>query len=147
MTNTPNPEPFRAQLQLRWGDSDQLGHVNNVMYLEYAQEARLRYLYERMATVGGEFGPVVVRRIEISFDRSLQYSTDGIEVAVWPVRIGTSSFTLRHRIRDAAGIVYSTIDAVVVAVDLESETSRPLPEDVRAVIEADLVTDTAEVGV
>src|SRR5699024_50572 len=119
----------------------------NVMYLEYAQEARLRYLYERMATVGGEFGPVVVRRIEISFDRSLQYSTDGIEVAVWPVRIGTSSFTLRHRIRDAAGIVYSTIDAVVVAVDLESETSRPLPEDVRAVIEADLVTDTAEVGV
>jgi len=147
VTNMPNPEPFRAQLQLRWGDSDQLGHVNNVMYLEYAQEARLRYLYERMATVGGEFGPVVVRRIEISFDRSLQYSTDGIEVAVWPVRIGTSSFTLRHRIRDAAGIVYSTIDAVVVAVDLESETSRPLPEDVRAVIEADLVTDTAEVGV
>lgn len=146
MTNTANPEPFRARLQLRWGDSDQLGHINNVLYLEYAQEARLRYLYERMTTVAGEFGPVVVRRIEISFDRSLQYSAEGIEVDVWPVRIGTTSFSLRHRIRDAAGTVYSTVDAVVVAVDLESETSRPLPEDVRAVLAADLVADTADVG-
>lgn len=146
MTRAASPEPYRVRLQLRWGDSDQLGHINNVLYLEYAQEARLRYLYGRMSDVAGEFGPVVVRRIEISFDRSLQYSTDGIDIGVWPVRIGTSSFTLRHRICDTAGTVYSTVDAVVVAVDLESETSRPLPEDVREVLAADLVADTADLG-
>ncbi len=123
-------EPFRVRLQLRWGDSDQLGHINNVMYLEYAQEARLRFLHS-LGEHGRAMGPIVVRRADMSFDRSLQYTTEGIDVEVWVVKVGSSSFTLRHRISDPEGAVYSTVDTVVVAVDLDNGTSRPLPDGVR----------------
>ncbi|GAA4818877.1 acyl-CoA thioesterase [Tomitella cavernea] len=126
--------PYRVRLQLRWGDSDQLGHINNVMYLEYAQEARLRFLGEIGGTAAHSLGPIVVRRIEVDFERSLHYTAEGIDVEVWVVKVGTSSFTLRHRIRDPQGNVYSTVDAVAVAVDLEAETSRPIPDDVRAIL-------------
>ncbi|WP_182346774.1 acyl-CoA thioesterase [Tomitella gaofuii] len=127
-------DPYRVRLQLRWGDSDQLGHINNVMYLEYAQEARLRFLSEIGGTSTYSLGPIVVRRIEVDFERSLRYTAEGIDVDVWVLKVGTSSFTLRHRIRDPHGNVYSTVDAVAVAVDLETESSRPIPDDVRAIL-------------
>ncbi|QDQ98074.1 acyl-CoA thioesterase [Tomitella fengzijianii] len=127
-------EPFRVRLQLRWGDCDQLGHINNVMYLEYAQEARLRFLRELAGAAAHSIGAIVVRRVEIDFDRSLQYTAEGIDVQVWVLKVGTSSFTLRHRIFDPEGNVYSTVDAIAVAVDLESGTSRPIPDDVRRIL-------------
>ena len=34
---------FRCTLQVRWADFDQFGHVNNVKYIEYAQEARILF--------------------------------------------------------------------------------------------------------
>lgn len=128
---------FRTRIQLRWGDCDQLGHINNVAYMEYAQEARLRFLTQ-VAGSGSGIGAVVVRRIEVDFDRSLQYDVDGIDVEIDVAKVGRSSFTLRHRLLDSAGRLCSTIEAVVVAVDLQSETSRPLPDDVRALLAAEI---------
>ncbi len=124
-------DPYTVRLQLRWGDSDELGHINNVLYLEYAQEARLRFFRELGGALGAELGAVVVRSLQVSFDRSLHYSVEGIDVQVWVTKVGTSSFTLRHRIRDPQGTVYSTVDAVVVSVDATMEKSEPLTAGVR----------------
>lgn len=38
MNNNPNPKAFRHQLKVQENDIDELGHVNNVIYLRYVQE-------------------------------------------------------------------------------------------------------------
>ena len=56
---------FRCTLQVRWADFDQYGHVNNVKYIEYAQEARILFIRSRFGPFGLGNLPQVVRRVEI----------------------------------------------------------------------------------
>ena len=37
-------QAFTYEIQVRWGDSDRLGHVNNTRFMEYMQEARIAFL-------------------------------------------------------------------------------------------------------
>lgn len=129
---------FNCAIELRWGDCDQLGHINNVYYLEYAQEARLRY-FRQWHDSGVHLGSVVVRRVEVDFDRSLLYSAAVIDIEVSIVRVGNSSFTMRHRIFDREGVLYASVDAVMVVVDLEAGVPRRLPDDVRKLLEENLI--------
>ena len=34
---------FACELEVRWADSDRLGHVNNTKFVEYMQEARIKF--------------------------------------------------------------------------------------------------------
>ena len=57
---------------LRWADMDQLGHVNNVTYVDYLQEARVDMLRVHPPAPGGEElaeGVVVVRH-EVQLPRT-----------------------------------------------------------------------------
>ena len=44
--------PLRVQVPMRWGDMDAYGHVNNVKYIEYAQEARILFIRSRFGPYG-----------------------------------------------------------------------------------------------
>lgn len=35
----------KVDIQLRWGDEDAYGHINNVAFLRYLEEARVRILW------------------------------------------------------------------------------------------------------
>lgn len=129
---------FNCEIELRWGDCDQLGHINNVYYLEYAQEARLRY-FSRWLESGHALGPIVVRRVEVDFDRSLLYSAAVINIELSIIKIGNTSFTMRHRIFDREGVLYATVDAVIVAVDLEAGVPVALSDDIRQLLEENMV--------
>lgn len=130
---------FNAEIELRWGDCDQLGHINNVYYLEYAQEARLRY-FRQWADAGIRVGSVVVRRVEVDFERELKYSAKVINVEVSITKVGNTSFTMRQRILDRNGVLYADVVAVIVLVDLEAGKAIPLPAEARALLEENLVT-------
>lgn len=128
-------EPFRCELQVRWGDSDRLGHVNNVMYLEYAQEARLRFFRAIFdGTDTGSVGPVVVRRLEVDFERSLTDESDPLSVEVTVTKLGRTSMSIRHRISDRHGVLHSTVDAVLVALDMTTNTPHPISDEARQVL-------------
>lgn len=126
-------------LDLRWGDCDQLGHINNVYYLEYAQEARLRYFHD-MKDRGAALGPVVVRRTDITFDRPLFYESLAIEVRSSIQHVGNTSFTMRQQIFDREGVQYASIDVVIVVVDLQANEPKPIPEQIRTILEERLAT-------
>lgn len=130
---------FNSEIELRWGDCDQLGHINNVYYLEYAQEARLRY-FRQWADAGIKVGSVVVRRVEVDFERELKYSAKVINVEVSITKVGNTSFTMRQRILDRNGVLYAIVVAVIVLVDLKAGKAIPLPAEARALLEENLVT-------
>lgn len=88
---------------LRWADMDALGHVNNVRYVDYLQEARvdLLRLHGRSA-LGGELAEgIVVVQHDIEFRSPLIFRPEPVLIESWVTRIRAASFTLAYEVFDA----------------------------------------------
>ena len=121
----------------RFSDVDIYGHVNNVKYFEYYQEARLAFL----TSLGrdeeeGQFA-VVVARVDVDYKRPILFRTEPYAVESWISRVGRSSFDLRAEIKDA-DTVLSRADAVLVTFDLATQSARPLSGSERLRLQAAL---------
>jgi len=129
-------EPFHTTLQVRWGDFDQLGHVNNVRFVEYAQEARILFFRSRLRGQG--LGPftTVVRRTEIEHLRPLLRGTSSIDVEVSVESFGKTSFTLLQTIRDTEGDTCCEIRSVMIYVDSEQHSPTEISQDARRALTA-----------
>lgn len=130
---------FESQVHLRWGDMDALGHVNNSVYLELLEEARVRFLLALDYRGGRDFGLVVARH-EVDYLKPLVYSADPVTVSTWVERVGTASFTVGYDVRDAAGATVAKAKTVVVSVAADGHGSAPLPDDAKARLAAYLAT-------
>lgn len=121
---------------VRFSDVDVYGHVNNVKYFEYYQEARIEFI-RSLVPEGGTMTLFeassterqVVARIDVDYRRPLLFRPEPYLVETWVTRIGTSSYDLACRIVDAPGddgTVYSNAEVRLVAFDLTTQRSRPL---------------------
>jgi len=87
---------------LRWADMDMLGHVNNVVYVDYLQEARI----DMFAVHAGFTGTadlaegVVVVRHEVEFVSPLVYRDHPVRIDVWVTEVRAARFTLAYEIYD-----------------------------------------------
>jgi acyl-CoA thioester hydrolase len=117
-------------LHTRFSDVDVYGHVNNVKYFEYYQEARLAFLTSLgRAEDEGRFA-VVVARVDVDYRRPILFRTEPYTVESWVTRVGRSSFGLAAQIKDGDAVL-SQAEAVLVTFDLTSQTARPLTESER----------------
>jgi len=93
---------------MRWADLDLLGHVNNVTYVDYLQEARvdlLRHHGPRATAEGGLVEGVVVVRHEVSYVEPLLFGKDTVSIEVWVTEVRAASFTLAYEIFHDTGEV------------------------------------------
>ena len=87
---------------LRWADMDLLGHVNNVTYVDYLQEARVDMLRVHPPAPGGEElaeGVVVVRH-EVQYLAPLVFRLAPVDVEVWVTEVRAATFTLAYEVFD-----------------------------------------------
>lgn len=133
---TPDRGTFRCTLQVRWADFDQFGHVNNVKYIEYAQEARILFSRSRFSPFGLGNMAQVVRRTEIDHLRPVLRDSATVDVEIEVVHVGKSSYQIQQTILDAAGEVCCTLHVVMVAYDIATSSSVEIPAHVRGVLEA-----------
>ncbi|MGZ8736232.1 MAG: acyl-CoA thioesterase [Nocardioides sp.] len=87
---------------LRWADMDSLGHVNNVVYVDYLQEARVDMLRVHAPVQGGEelaVGTVVVRH-EVEFVHPLVFRFEPVRIETWVTQIRAATFTMAYEILD-----------------------------------------------
>lgn len=122
---------FEYTLQVRWSDSDRLGHVNNTRFTEYLQEARVQFIDECFGD-GSTRGATVVRKLTVDFLRPILDDSGPLLIEVSVSRVGRSSFGVVHRVLDATGASCAEAEAVMVAFDLESQTARSLTERERS---------------
>jgi acyl-CoA thioester hydrolase len=103
----------RYPLSVRWSDLDTYGHVNNVRYYDYVQEARISLV---TSTVGWEPEAVwLVVRQDLEYLKPIDFRIAPYEVGTAIAAIGNRSFTLAAEIRDPASkTVYATARTVVV---------------------------------
>jgi acyl-CoA thioester hydrolase len=87
---------------LRWADMDQLGHVNNVTYVDYLQEARVDMFAVHAPASGGEElaeGVVVVRH-EVEFLAPLVFRFEPVRIETWITQVRAATFTMAYEILD-----------------------------------------------
>lgn len=132
----PDGGLFRCTLQVRWADFDQFGHVNNVKYIEYAQEARILFIRSRFGPFGLGNLPQVVRRIETDFLRPVLRDSTSVDVEIEVERVGTTSYQIKQTILDAAGEICCLLRVVMVAYDTSTSTAVEIPTGVRHVLES-----------
>jgi len=126
------------RLRLRWGEMDAMRHLNNVSYFRYFEQARISW-FEALGfdAAGDVAGGPVLGSIHCRFIKPALYPCD-VRVALWPTRIGNSSFTMGQQMcRDGGdGEVYAAGDATMVWIDIATGRPRPLPASMRARLQA-----------
>ena len=86
---------------MRWADLDLLGHVNNVTYVDYLQEARvdlLRHHGPSPTSEGGLVEGVVVVRHEVQYAAPLLFEQQTVSIEVWVTEVRAASFTMAYEI-------------------------------------------------
>ncbi len=124
-----------TKMPIRWGDMDAYGHVNNTVYFRYMEQARVEWIEEMQVPVrpGGE-GPVIINAA-CTFLKPMNYPGI-VEVRTYVGAVGRSSCqTYVDMLIDDE--VYAEGAAKVVWMDTQTGKSVPLPEHVRAVLEAE----------
>jgi len=86
---------------LRWADMDALGHVNNVTYVDYLQEARVDMFSLHGRTAGADLAEgIVVVQHDIEFCAPLTFRTEPVRIETWVTALRAASFTLAYEILD-----------------------------------------------
>jgi acyl-CoA thioester hydrolase len=85
---------------MRWADMDQLGHINNVVYVDYLQEARVDMLrtHGPAASTGELAEGVVVVRHEVTYVSPLHFGFRPVSIESWVTEIRRASFTIAYEI-------------------------------------------------
>jgi acyl-CoA thioester hydrolase len=128
--------PHEYTCHVRFSDVDVYGHVNNVKYFEYYQEARIDFL-RSMRSDDEPHLATVVARIDVDYRRPILFRPQPYVVRTWVTRVGTSSYSLASDISDD-DTVLSRAEAVLVAFDMSSQRSRPLRDAERQLLEGAL---------
>ena len=132
-------EPGRKVVPIRWRDLDGFNHVNNAVFLNYLEEGRDAWLANALGQGITQLTEFVVRHIAIDFVSQLTQEDGDAIVTVEVESIGTSSITLRETIHASSdGRLAASARGVLVHTNPEHTASKPLPDDLRARLEASI---------
>ena len=132
------------RIEVRFADTDAMGHVNNASYLTYAEIARVAY-YEvvsgaplPLATHGAEEG-MILAQVTISY-RSPAFFGETLAVETRVDRIGRTSFGMVHRLtapesRYGPARLIAVADSVLVTYDYGDDHPIPVPPPLAESIE------------
>ncbi|MFG3162316.1 acyl-CoA thioesterase [Streptomyces sp. NPDC048232] len=112
---------------LRWADMDAYGHVNNVVFLRYLEEARIDFLFrpEKDFKQGS-----VVARHEIDYKRQLVHRHHPVDIELWVTEIRAAAFTLTYEVKDG-DVVYVRASTVIVPFDFQTQMPRRITAEER----------------
>ena len=123
------------RLQVRWGDMDALGHVNNAEYLRYFEQSRIEWLEGIGYPLSGKGTGPILAKVSVTYLKPIVYPTE-MEIRLYAGPVGRTSFTLVSEIvngRDAAER-FTEGEFVTVWVDYEASKSVPIPDRLRAIL-------------
>lgn len=86
-------------IQVRFSDTDAMGHVNNAVYLSYIELARMQYWRELTGLKDFSKVDLILARVEIDYRSPVFIDTD-LRVWIRIPEIRRSSFLCEYRLED-----------------------------------------------
>jgi acyl-CoA thioester hydrolase len=122
---------FSTALEVRWRDVDALGHVNNAVYFNYLEQARLHYMRElgflppNAIQVG-----IIIAEAGCRFKSPLRLG-EQVTVRARVSEFRRTSFIFEYRIEGEDGRLAATARTVQVCYDYEGQRPGPIPDEWR----------------
>ena len=130
----PHDFKLKVPLQVRFCDTDAMGHVNNAVYLSYLELARMKYW--EMITGLADFSqvPLILANVEIDYRSPLKMG-EPAEVQARVSELGRAGFTLDYRIvAGKEGRLIAEATTGLACYDYEKGRVKRLSEDIRRAI-------------
>jgi acyl-CoA thioester hydrolase len=125
---------FYHPIEVRYGDLDPQGHVNNAKHLTFFEQARIAYMIElELFTKDQSFMEigVILADVHITYHEPI-YFGQKIKVGVHAAKLGNKSMTWEQNIVDAeTGKVLAKGEVVMVAYDYRAEKTISIPHEWR----------------
>lgn len=125
---------FYHPIEVRYGDLDPQGHVNNAKHLTYFEQARVAYMIELgLFTKDQSFMEigVILADVHIAYFDPI-YFGQNIKAGVHVTKFGTKSMTWEQNIADAdTGKELAKGEVVIVTYDYKEGKTIPVPQEWR----------------
>jgi acyl-CoA thioester hydrolase len=128
---------FFHPIEIRYGDLDPQGHVNNAKFLTYFEQTRVAYLMrlglfskdQSFLEVG-----IILAEARVTYLLPVGFGTQ-IHVGARATRLGNKSFEMAYSLQETiSGQELATGSAILVAFDYHAQQSIPIPEKWRTAI-------------
>lgn len=123
-----------VKIQVRFADCDMMGHVNNAVYLNYFEYARVVY-FEQLLGKDRDWKRegMILRTNQVEYLKPILLR-DEPEITIFCKKIGTKSFILGYELY-VLGELYATGESVLVAYNSEKLMSVELSIEFRNALE------------
>lgn len=128
---------FFHPIEVRYGDLDAQGHLNNAKYLTYFEQARIRYFVElALFTPGQSFMDigVILAEAKVTYHAPVEYGMP-VKAGACVCKLGNKSMTVKQAIINAeTGEALASGYVVLVAFDYHTQKTIPIPNEMRKTI-------------
>lgn len=107
-----------VSINLRYGDTDRQGHINNAVYCTLFESGRVAFLFDGQDSVAGPGTAFVIAKISLDYLYQMHFPGT-VEIASVILSMGRSSFTVGQAIF-FQGKCCSTAESVIVLIDEQS---------------------------
>lgn len=127
---------FYHPIEVRYGDLDPQGHVNNARYLTYMEQARIAYIQHLGIWKGGSFLDIgiILADVQVTFLAPILFGKE-IKIGLRTTRLGNKSITMEYIVEDTlTGHEFARGSSVSVAYDYHKQCTIPVPDHWRKTI-------------
>lgn len=121
-------------IQIRFSDIDLMGHVNNAVYLNYFESARMQCLVSMLGKWDWYGNGIILKTNEIEYLGPV-FLEDKVKVTVSLEHLGQKSFTLGYALH-VNGELKTTGRSVLVSFNFKENRTQELHPDFRTALEA-----------
>jgi acyl-CoA thioester hydrolase len=130
---------FYHPIEIRYGDLDPQGHVNNAKYLTYFEQARIAYIaHLGLWKEQGSFLDIgiILADAHVTFLAPLLFGQK-VQVGVRVTRLGNKSLSMEYTLQDVTtGQELASGSSALVTFDYRSQTTIAIPDHWRQTIAA-----------
>ncbi|MHA1991302.1 MAG: acyl-CoA thioesterase [Candidatus Hodarchaeales archaeon] len=125
----------KTKIQLRFRDTDGMGHVNNAVFLTYLESARIEFFERYFHVEKAKDISFILAHVDIDFKHPITLK-DNPEVLIRVKSVGTTSWWFEYEIIDSQKPtkVYAIAKSVQVVYNYDTNKKEPIPEDFREIL-------------
>jgi len=123
-----------VKIQVRFSDIDVMGHVNNAVYLNYFETARMHY-FNQILGLDWDWNTdgIILLRNEIDYLKPVLLQDKPI-ITIFVLKIGTKSFELGYELK-VGNVIYTTGKSTLVCFNYKAQKTSEIPSKLRLKLE------------